>query len=134
MRRKTLHYVRIFRILRTLKNYQHIFVMSMAKKNSKKTIAFEPSADRVLVKPLEDAGDMSPSGIIIPDTASKEKPERGKVVAVGEGKRNDSGEIVPVRFRVGDIVMFSKYGYDEVKIDDEEYYVVSENNILGVFK
>ena len=76
----------------------------------------------------------SPSGIIIPDTARKEKPERGVVVAVGEGKRNERGEVLAMRIKVGDTVMFSKYGYDEVKIDEVEYYIVSEPNILAVIK
>lgn len=106
----------------------------MAKKIAKsKKIAFQPSGDRVLVKPEAAEDAKSPAGIIIPDTAQKEKPERGVVVAVGEGKRTEQGEVLPVRFKVGDTVMFAKYGYDELKIDDEEYYVVSESNILGVF-
>jgi len=74
------------------------------------------------------------SGIIIPDTAQKEKPERGVIIAVGEGKRNEKGDILPIRYKVGDKVMFSKYGYDEVTVSDEEYYVISESNILGMFK
>jgi chaperonin GroES len=106
---------------------------AMAKKTSKK-VAFQPSGDRVLVKPLEAHDEKSPSGIIIPDTAQKEKPERGVIVSVGEGKRNEKGDILPMRYNVGDVVMFSKYGYDEIKIDDEEFYVLSESNILGVFK
>jgi len=76
----------------------------------------------------------SPSGIIIPDTARKEKPERGVVVAVGEGKRNERGDVLPIHVKVGDTVMFSKYGFDEVKIDDVEYYIVSETNILAIIK
>ncbi len=110
------------------------------KKKIKKDVAgksaairFKPSGDRVLVKPHEAADEKSPSGIIIPDSARKEKPERGTIVAVGEGKRTDKGDILPVRYRVGDKIMFSKYGYDEVMIDEIEYYVISENNILGIF-
>ena len=105
------------------------------KKESKKTkVNLQPLGDRVLVKPEEVEDKKSPGGIIIPDTAQKEKPERGRVVAVGPGKRGDDNELVPVSVRVGDRVMFSKYGYDEIKIDDEEYYIVSEANILGVIK
>lgn len=101
-------------------------------KNTK--VNFQPFGDRVLVKPEENEDEKSPSGIIIPDTARKEKPERGEVIAVGPGKRGDDNEIIPVAVKVGDKVMFSKYGYDEIKIDDEEYYIVSESNILGIIK
>lgn len=104
------------------------------KKDSKKgTISFKPLGDRVLVKPASTEEERTVSGLYIPDTAQKEKPERGVVVATGPGRRGDDNEIIPVSVKVGDTVMFSKYGYDEVKIGDEEYYVVSENNILGIF-
>jgi len=105
------------------------------KKQSKNTnIKIQPLADRVLVKPEEDSVEKSPSGIIIPDTAQKEKPERGEVIAVGPGKLGDDNELIPVSVKVGDTVMFSKYGYDEVKIGDEEYYIVNESNILAIIK
>ena len=97
-------------------------------------INIQPLADRVLVKPEEVADEKSPAGIIIPDTARKEKPERGTVVAVGVGKRGDDNELIPVSVKVGDTVVFSKYGYDEVKIDDVEYYIVNESNILAIIK
>lgn len=87
-----------------------------------------------MVKPEDAEVKKSPGGIIIPDTAQKEKPERGVVVAVGPGKRGDDNELIPVAVSVGDTVMFSKYGYDEVKMGDEEYYVVSESNILAIIK
>lgn len=89
-------------------------------------------ADRVLVKP-ETMEEKTASGIIIPDSARKEKPETGVVVAVGPGKVGDDNEIIPMTVKVGDKVMFSKYGFDEITIGDDEYYVVSENNILGTF-
>ncbi len=105
------------------------------KKGSKESkINLVPLGDRVLVKPQEVEDEKSPGGIIIPDTAQKEKPERGRVIAVGPGKRGDDNELIPVSVKVGDTVIFSKYGYDEVKIDDEEYYIVSESNILGIIK
>ena len=105
------------------------------KKQSKITkINIHPLADRILVKPEEAADEKSPSGIIIPDTARKEKPERGEVVAVGEGKRNEKGDILPLRVKVGDTVLFSGYGNDEVKIGDEEYYIIPESNILAIIK
>ena len=92
-----------------------------------------PLGDRVLVKPLsEDL--LTDSGIIIPDTVNKEKPEKGKVIAVGEGKMTDEGKTIPPKVKAGDTVLFSKYGPDEIKIGDEEYLIVSESNILAVIK
>lgn len=95
-----------------------------------------PLADRVVVRPLTDAeaGNVSTSGIIIPDTAKKEKPEQGIIIAVGEGKWNEDGDArLPLEVKVGDRVVFSKYGYDEVKVGEKEYYLVAESSILGVF-
>lgn len=94
---------------------------------------FMPMGDRVLIKPLseEEAGQTTSFGIIIPDTA-KEKPEQGTVVAVGPGRVGDDNVLVPVGVKVGDRVMFNKYGYDEVKIKGVEYFIVTEGNILGV--
>ena len=96
-----------------------------------------PLADRVVVRPLteDEAGTTSPSGIIIPDTAKKEKPEQGVVVAVGPGKFADDGKTrQDMSVSVGDRVVFSKFGYDEVKVEDNEYYIVSESSILGIIK
>lgn len=99
---------------------------------SKKII---PLGDRVLVKPASfDENKKSKSGIIIPDTVSKERPEQGKVVAVGAGKTTDDGKTIPMKVKTGDMVVFSKYGPDEIKIDGEEYYILSESNILAVIK
>ncbi len=95
-----------------------------------------PLGDRVVVRPLTEAeaGTVSASGIIIPDTAKKEKPEQGVVVAVGAGKWNEDGDQrLAMDVKVGDKVVFSKYGYDEVKVDGKEYFIVSESSILGVF-
>lgn len=111
----------------------------MAKKDKKaekkevKKIRVRPLGDRVLVKP-EAAEDKTPGGIIIPDTAKTDKPERGVVVTVGDGKFNDEGRRIPLHVSVGDKVMFGKYGYDEIKIDGEEYLLVSEANILAILK
>jgi chaperonin GroES len=95
-----------------------------------------PLADRVVVRPLTDAeaGTVSSSGIIIPDSAKKEKPEQGIVIAVGEGKWNEDGDKrLPLEVKVGDRVVFSKYGFDEVKVNDKDYFLVAESSILGVF-
>ncbi len=92
-----------------------------------------PLGDRVLVKPLspEETGKMTSFGIIIPETVGKEKPEQGTVIAVGPGKVDD-GERVPMSVEVGDRILFSKYGYDEVKVGGVEYYIVGEGNVLAV--
>jgi chaperonin GroES len=101
---------------------------------STNTFKVQPLGDRIVVKPEEMMDERSPSGIIIPDSARKEKPERGVVVAVGAGKRNERGDVLTMTINVGDTVMFSKYGYDEVKIDEQDYYIVSEPNILAIIK
>lgn len=98
-------------------------------------INLKPLADRVVVRPLtdEEAGNVSKSGIIIPDTAKKDKPEQGFVMAVGAGKWDEDGEKrIPMDVKVGDRVLFSKYGYEEVKMEDTEYYVLSESSILAI--
>ena len=97
-----------------------------------KKFAFTPLGDKIVVKPAEKEGEKKlASGIIIPDTANKERPARGKVVAVGEGKMED-GARVPLAVAVGDEVLFSKYGYDEIKLDGEEYFILSESSVLGI--
>ena len=96
----------------------------------------KPLGDRVVVRPLteEELGNVSASGIIIPDSAKKEKPEQGIVLAVGPGKWDEDGEKrIPLDVKEGDRVIFSKYGYDEVKIEDQEFFIVGEASILGVF-
>ena len=102
------------------------------QKSSK--IKIQPLADRVLIKPLSAKDKKTASGIIIPETVSKEKPEQGKVIAIGEGRIDESGKKIPVKVKVGDTVLFSKYGYDEVKIDEEEYFILKEENILAVIR
>ncbi len=96
----------------------------------KKNALGTPYGDRVLVKP-QAAEATTAFGIIIPDTA-KEKPETGVVVAVGPGKKSDTGATVPMSVKVGDKVMFSKYGFDEIKLAGVEYYLISESNILAI--
>lgn len=90
----------------------------------------KPLGDRVLLKPMEEE-EKTKSGIVIPDTA-KEKPQKGKVLAVGTGRILDNGTKVPLEIQVGDIVVFSKYAGTEVKVDGEEYLIVSERDILAV--
>ncbi len=92
----------------------------------------KPLGDRVLVAPQEDK-EQSKGGIIIPDTA-KEKPMQGKVVAVGPGKRDDNGKVFPMNVSKGDVILLPKYGGTEVKIDDKEYQIVREDDILGIIE
>jgi len=99
-----------------------------------KKMALAPLGDRIVVKPSEKGGEKKlASGIIIPETVDKEKPMQGTVTAVGAGKYED-GKRVPMQVKVGDTVLFSKYGYDEVKIDGEDYYILQESSVLAVVK
>ena len=93
----------------------------------------KPLDDRVVIKPAKE-DEVTKGGIVLPDTVDKERPERGEVVAVGEGKMLDSGQRAPMGVKVGDIVMFKKYSPDEVKVDDVEYLVISESDILAIIK
>jgi chaperonin GroES len=91
-----------------------------------------PLQDRIIVKRLEEET-KTKGGIIIPDTA-KEKPIEGKVIAVGKGKVTEDGKVLALDVKVGDKVLFSKYGGTEVKIDGEEYLIMREDDILGVIE
>lgn len=90
----------------------------------------KPLADRVVVEPIEE-DEKTASGIILPDTA-KEKPQHGKVVAVGSGRIAQNGERVPMSVSEGDRILFAKYAGTEVKLDGKEYLIMSENDILAV--
>jgi chaperonin GroES len=89
-----------------------------------------PLGDRVLVKRVAEE-EKTKGGIIIPDTA-KEKPQEGKVVAVGKGKTGDDGKIVPMDVKAGDRILFGKYSGTEIKLNDEEHLIMREEDILGV--
>lgn len=89
-----------------------------------------PLADRVIVKPI-DASETKKGGIIIPDTA-KEKPQEGEVVALGTGKRDDDGKVIPFTVKKGDKVLISKYGGTEIKIEGDMYLIMREDDILGI--
>jgi len=86
-----------------------------------------------VVKVAEVAEEKTKSGLYVPDTA-KEKPQEGEVLAVGPGARDEKGERIPMDVKVGDRVIFSKYSGTEVKVDGEEYLILSENNILAILK
>lgn len=89
-----------------------------------------PLQDRILVKRVEEA-QKTPGGIIIPDSA-KEKPAEGEIVAVGNGKLGEDGKRIPLEVKKGDRILFSKYGGTEVQIDEEEYLIMREDDVLGV--
>src|ERR671924_1638176 len=91
-----------------------------------------PLRDRVLIERVEEQ-EQRVGGIIIPDTA-KEKPQQGRVVAVGKGRVNDKGEVFPLDVKEGDTVLFGKYAGSEIKIDGKEYLIIREDEVLGVLE
>ncbi|HXK27501.1 MAG TPA: co-chaperone GroES [Candidatus Binatia bacterium] len=91
-----------------------------------------PLQDRVIIKRIEEE-EKSKGGIIIPDTA-KEKPQEGKVVAVGKGKVNDDGKLIPLDVKVNDRILFGKYSGTEINIDGEEHLIMREEDILGILE
>jgi chaperonin GroES len=95
-------------------------------------VVLKPLEDRIVVQTLE-AEQVTASGLVIPDTA-KEKPQEGKVLAVGPGRFDDKGARVPVDVQVGDVVLYSKYGGTEVKYSGEEYLVLSARDVLAVIE
>jgi chaperonin GroES len=102
----------------------------VAKGNGTATaVKLQPLGDRVVVQPAERE-EKTKSGIVIPDTA-KEKPQRGSVIAVGKGRRDDDGDRIPMDVSVGDTVLFAKYAGTEFKFEDEEYLILSEKDILA---
>jgi len=95
-------------------------------------VKIRPLQDRVIVKRIEEE-EKTKGGIIIPDTA-KEKPQEGKVVAVGKGKVNDDGKVVPLDVKVNDRILFGKYSGSEINMDGEEHLIMREEDILGVIE
>ena len=95
-------------------------------------VNIQPLGDRVLVKPLEQK-EMKRGGIIIPDTA-KEKPQEGQVVACGKGKTTEDGKVLPMDVKPGDKILYGKYSGTEVKLDDVEYLVMHQDDIVGIIK
>jgi len=92
---------------------------------------FKPLGDRVLVKRSEESDEKTASGLIIPDTA-KEKPQKGKVVSVGQGNLKEDGTRTPLEVKEGDVILFGKYSGNEIKLDGEEFLIMHESDILGV--
>ena len=92
---------------------------------------FQPLSDHVFIEPLKE-DKTTKSGIVLPETAEREKPMLGKIVAAGPGKRNDKGELIPMSVKIGDKVIFKKYGPDEVEVNGKKYLVGSEDDILAI--
>lgn len=93
----------------------------------------KPLHNNVLIEPLEGLT-KTKSGIFIPETVDKEKPDQGIVVAVGPGKRDEAGKIIPMSVKKGQKVIFSKYSLDEIKDGDKKYFIISEDNILAIYE
>jgi chaperonin GroES len=103
--------------------------MRATREERRMAIKLQPLADRLVVKPIEKE-EVTRGGIVLPDTA-KEKPQEGKVLAVGPGRLSDDGKRLPMDISVGDIVIYTKYGGTEIKIDDEELVILRESDILA---
>lgn len=98
-----------------------------------KFMNFKPLSNHVFIESASEEK-TTKSGIVIPETADKEKPIQGKIVAVGPGKKNDKGEIIPMSVKVGDSVLFKKYGPDEIEVDNKKYLVGDEEDILAIIE
>ena len=90
-----------------------------------------PLSDHILIEPIKEE-EKTKTGILLPETAEKEKPEQGKVIAVGPGRKTASGKIVPLSVQPGQKVLFTKYGPNEIKVDDKEYLIAKEEDILAI--
>jgi len=93
----------------------------------------KPLSDYILIEPIKPE-EKTKTGILLPETAEKERPEQGRVIAVGPGKRMESGKVVPVRVKKGDKVLFTKYGPTEIKVNDKEYLIAREDDILAIIE
>ena len=92
-----------------------------------------PLYDRIVVTRIEDDTEKTAGGLFIPDSA-KEKPQQGEVVAVGQGKRNEDGKLIPLDVKAGDRILFGKYSGSDIKIDNNEYLIMREDEVLGVLE
>jgi len=93
----------------------------------------KPLADYILIKPISEE-ERTESGILVPKTAEKERPEQGKVIAVGPGRRTEDGKVIPVSVKPGQKVLFTKYGPNEIKVDDKEFLIAKEEDILAIIE
>ncbi|MFA7377538.1 MAG: co-chaperone GroES [Patescibacteria group bacterium] len=93
----------------------------------------QPLSNNVIVKPLK-AEEVTKSGIVLPETNEKERPEKGEIIACGPGKMTEQGNLIKMSVKVGDKVIFKKYSPDEIKIENEDYLVLSENDIVAILE
>ncbi len=93
----------------------------------------KPLADYILIEPIKEE-ERTKSGILLPQTAEKERPEQGLVIAVGPGRKTSSGKVIPVEVKRGDKVLFTKYGPNEIKVDDKEYLIAKQEDILAIIE
>lgn len=93
----------------------------------------KPLADHILIEPIKEE-EKTKTGILLPETAEKERPEQGRVIAVGPGKKNSKGEFIKLEVKEGDKVLFTKYGPNEIKVDEKEYLIAKEEDILAILE
>ncbi len=93
----------------------------------------KPLAGHLLIEPIKEE-EKTKSGILLPETAEKDRPEQGKVIAVGPGRKTRDGKVIPFEVKPGDIVLFTKYGPNEIKVDNKEYLIAKEEDILAIIE
>jgi len=93
----------------------------------------KPISDHILIEPIKEE-EKTKTGILLPDTAEKERPEQGKIISVGPGKKDKQGKLVPLEVKPGDRVLFTKYGPNEIKVEDKEYLIAKEEDILAILE
>ncbi len=93
----------------------------------------KPISDHILIEPIKEE-EKTKTGILLPDTAEKERPEQGKIIAVGPGKKDKQGKFISLEVKPGDRVLFAKYGPNEIKVEDKEYLIAKEEDILAIIE
>ena len=93
----------------------------------------KPLSDHILIEPIKEE-EKTKTGILLPETAEKERPEEGRVIAVGPGRTTEEGKLIPVSVKPGQKVLFKKYGPDEIKVDNKEYLIAKEEDILAIIE
>jgi len=93
----------------------------------------KPLSDYILIEPIKET-EQTKSGILLPETAEKERPEQGRVIAVGPGRKTSSGKVIPLEVKAGDKVLFTKYGPNEIKVGDKEYLIAKAEDILAILE